>query len=394
MGCSGMNEDNGKYPKYRVHLLGLAHTVTSKEYASCAYTQKVLKMGQMLMRRGHTVFHYGAEGSDLPCTEHITCVTKAEQEWCYEGYDWKNSQFKYAPDDKCWQTFNKRAIEEIKKRKQPKDILLMSMGNANKPVLAGSEFEKDGVAVEMGIGYTGVFHRFRIYESYFWQAYIWGMVYPSASAADSKNYEFVIPNYFDPDDFEFSAKKEDYFLYLGRLIPRKGIQVAAEAVDRIGGKLIIAGQGDFNVIKPLLGKHIKCCEYVGFADIQKRSDLMKKAKAIFVPTLYIEPFGGVNVEAQFCGTPAITSDAGGFIETVKHGVTGYRCRTLDDFIWAALNVHRIDPKTCRDIAVANYSLNKIVLMYEEVFFKLSDLFGPGWYTLHPEREQLDWLVKV
>jgi len=81
---------NDRRPKYRVHLLGLAHTKTSKEFSHCAYTMKVLKMGKMLTDLGHTVFHYGAEGSDLQCTEHITCVTDAEQAYTYEDKNWPN----------------------------------------------------------------------------------------------------------------------------------------------------------------------------------------------------------------------------------------------------------------------------------------------------------------
>ena len=132
---------------------------------------------------------------------------------------------------------------------------------------------------------------------------------------------------------------------------------------------MVAGQGT-----PPLG-----CEYVGVVGPEKRGLLMSRAKAVFVPTIYVEPFGNVNVEAQACGTPVITTDWGAFTETVIDGVTGFRCRTFGEFKRAAQEVDKLNPREIRDHAVGKYSLDVIGRKYEAYFERLLHLWGNGWY---------------
>jgi len=368
--------------KFRFHILGLPHTVTSKEYNACAYTQKVVKFGKMMKARGHTIIHYGHEDSDLVCDEHVTVITNEDWKIAYGDYDWRKNFFKFSTDDHAYQTFYKNAIREVGKRKQKNDFILAFWGSGVRPIC---DAHSDMIVVEPGIGYAGGhWARWKIFESYaIYHAY-YGL--DAVGSCKQDWYDAVIPNYFDPDDFEFKEKKEDYFLFLGRVYDGKGIQVAIQTTQAIGAKLIIAGQNPDNLTFP---PHV---EFVGYADIPTRKKLMSNAKGAFVASMYVEPFGGVQMELLFSGTPTITTDWGSFAENNIHGYTGYRCRTFDQFVWAAENIERIDPKNCRTYA-ENFTLDKVAKTYEEYFQMVSSVHtGNGWYQRH-DRDNLDWLKK-
>ncbi|MCJ7761528.1 class I SAM-dependent methyltransferase, partial [Candidatus Bathyarchaeota archaeon] len=64
---------------FRFHLLGLPHAITRKEETMCAFTQLVYRLSKMMTDLGHEVYHYGTEGSVLPCTEHIDVLTQEVQ---------------------------------------------------------------------------------------------------------------------------------------------------------------------------------------------------------------------------------------------------------------------------------------------------------------------------
>jgi hypothetical protein len=77
---------------------------------------------------------------------------------------------------------------------------------------------------------------------------------------------------------------------------------------------------------------------------------------------------------------------------VRHGVNGYRCHTLEQFVWAADAVRSLNPGMIHHIAESNYSIWRVRDMYQEYFDQLHDLWSAGWPTLRP-RKQLEWLNK-
>ena len=337
---------------------------------------------------GHTVIHYGHEDSNPICAEHVTVLSSEDWKKSYGDFNWRNHFFKYDVNDHAYQTFYKNAIKEIELRKEKNDFLLPFWGSYVKTIC---DAHTDMITVEPGIGYGGGhWARYKVFESYaIYHAYC-GI--QSVLNCKQDWYEVVIPNYFDLSDFEYSEVKDDYFLYLGRVYEGKGLNIAIQATEKIGTKLIVAGQGSLREMGyTTQPEHVI---EVGHADSKLRKTLMSRAKGAFLPSLYNEPFGGVQIECLLSGTPTITTDWGAFAENNLHGITGYRCRTFDQFVWAARNIDKIDPKKCREFAEENFSMDRVGKMYEEYFQSILDVHnGNGWYEMHEDRENLNWLEK-
>ena len=369
----------------RFHVLSLPHTVTKKEYSACAFTMKVLKFCKMMTARGHTVYHYGHKDSEVECTEHVPVTYDEDLKIAYGDYDWKKNFFKHDTSDHAHKIFNERGIVEVGKRKQAGDFLLLFWGYGHLPIMRA---HPELISVEPGIGCGNEpCTPQSIFESHSIMNIVYGQHHRQPHW-----YDAVIPNYFDPIDFEFNDKPMDYFLFVGRIMDLKGVGIAIEVTKRLGVKLLVAGQGNILDIVNPVPDHVTV---VGYIEPDQRSLLMRNAKGLFAPSHYNEPFGGVTIEALFCGTPNITTDWGGFAENNIHGVTGYRCRTIEQFYWAAKNIDKISRQACRDWAMNNYSIQRVSKMYEEYFKTLTKVHdgSGGYYADNSDRDELDWLQK-
>jgi glycosyltransferase involved in cell wall biosynthesis len=350
----------------------------------------------MLLDMGHEVYLYGAENSTAPCTKLIVTHTLkdirdtwGEGDNRFEvGYNWHDKQFKHdfnAKRELPTMKFYSKAIQEINKVKKPDDFLIITQGAYQKPVDEGVGLY---LTIETGIGYRGSYTKFRAFESSYIQNFTYGSQHPFQSI-NGNFYDRVIPNYFDEKDFPFVDKKEDYFLFMGRMIQRKGVHIAIKTVDAIGAKLKLAGQLSNEISLDQLSEN---CEYVGYADAKKRAELMGKAKAVFCPSTYLEPFCGVHAEAMLCGTPVITTNFGAFTDYVIDGVNGYKCNTLNDLCYAAMKVGTLNPTTIRKTA-ERFTLHSVQKEYQRWFDDLHQLYlsttDPqikGWHYINWEEQ--------
>jgi glycosyltransferase involved in cell wall biosynthesis len=349
----------------RFHVVSLPHTNTTLQYGACAYTEKVRKFCRMMCSIGHTVYLYAGDENEAPCDEHISCISEDERAVAVG-----DGHYTHAPFDgrlPHWRNFNARAIEAMRSRIRPRDFICIIGGISNQPI---AEAFPNHMTVEFGIGYAGTFSRYRVFESYAWMHTMYGAQTGNAFACDGAWYDVVIPGYLERERFPFVQKKDGYHLFMGRLVERKGFHVAAEVCQAAHVPLKICGQGT----PPPYG------EYLGVVGPELRGELMANASVVWCPTIYVEPFANVHVEAMACGTPVITTDWGVFTETVIQGETGFRCRTFQEFLDAVEDAPKLDPWRIRKYALDHYSLEAIAPRYDEYFRKLLNLWGDGWYA--------------
>jgi glycosyltransferase involved in cell wall biosynthesis len=111
---------------------------------------------------------------------------------------------------------------------------------------------------------------------------------------------------------------EDFYLIVSRLIPYKRIDLAVQALSRLGKKLIVVGDGrDRGQLEALAGPTV---EFRGRLPGAEVVDLMARCRAFLFPGF--EDFGIAPVEAQAAGRPVIAFAKGGALDTVVEGETG------------------------------------------------------------------------
>jgi glycosyltransferase involved in cell wall biosynthesis len=112
---------------------------------------------------------------------------------------------------------------------------------------------------------------------------------------------------------------DDYYLMVGRLVAYKGFDLAVEVFNQLKLPLKIAGSGP--ELEALRAKAGPTVEILGRVDDATLKTLVGRCKGFIFPGK--EDFGIVMVEAQAAGKPVIALSAGGAIDIVKHGETGW-----------------------------------------------------------------------
>jgi len=87
-------------------------------------------------------------------------------------------------------------------------------------------------------------------------------------------------------------------------------------------------------------------QYVGEVDGTTKAALLARARCLWNPAQWDEPFGLVTVEALLSGTPVLGTRRGALPELISSDV-GALCDTMEEIIAAAEQIHTRDPAACR-----------------------------------------------
>src|SRR5262249_47832309 len=121
------------------------------------------------------------------------------------------------------------------------------------------------------------------------------------------------------------------FLYVGRLIEPKGIELLLEEFASLPAyDLHVIGDGDLR--RKLELRFVSCrnIRFFGQTPQAELVDAYRDATALVFPFLAPETFGLSIVEAFACGTPAIVRDAGGCREPIDATGGGLVYRTSEE----------------------------------------------------------------
>ncbi|MEO0137438.1 MAG: glycosyltransferase family 4 protein [candidate division WOR-3 bacterium] len=132
-----------------------------------------------------------------------------------------------------------------------------------------------------------------------------------------------IPHFIPDAYFNLSYENENYFLYIGKILRIKGLEVLVEAA-RLNPqcKVFIAGDGDKEIKENILSKMPANVKYLGPQNREKVQELIAKSTAVILPSLCYENQPFCILEAFAKGKPVITSKLGGMIELVGNNERG------------------------------------------------------------------------
>lgn len=189
------------------------------------------------------------------------------------------------------------------------------------------------------------------------------------------NFIATVYNGIQVNNYPYSNTPEDYFAWIGKVVPIKGPKEAIEVAKKAGVTLKFMGAIESHIpdkkkyyeeeIKPLIDN--KQIIEIGEVGIKEKTHILGKARGFINALQWEEPFGLVMAEAEALGTPVIALRRGAAPEVVSDGKTGFIVDTLDEMVEKVKDIDMIKRQDCRDYVENHFTVNKMVEGYEKAY---------------------------
>ena len=169
--------------------------------------------------------------------------------------------------------------------------------------------------------------------------------------------------------------KHDYFAFLGRISPEKGIERAIRIAQACGVTLKVAAKVDKadqeyfdREVAPLLATG--GVEFIGEINDAQKPAFLSGAKALLFAIDWPEPFGLVMIEAMAGGCPVIAFRRGSVPEVMDDGITGFIVDSVEEAIVACGRLGELDRKKVRAQFDKRFTARRMADDYITVYEKL------------------------
>jgi glycosyltransferase involved in cell wall biosynthesis len=164
-----------------------------------------------------------------------------------------------------------------------------------------------------------------------------------------------IPNSIDVDAFEASEGPGDAFVYVGRLVPEKGVATLVKAAAKAQVRLRIIGTGPEEAALRRLAQDLGGdVEFTGYLSGEALRAAIGSARAVVIPSEWYENAPISVMEASALARPIIGAHIGGVPELIRPEETGFifQSANVDSLVAVLERVQRLEPARLRRIGMA------------------------------------------